>query len=323
MSGIGIDALRTHLHFLARSESRRSTNAGFRLVADRRFALAGAAHGRVRAMIDDLGNTVTEAPPSMPVQVLGLTSVPGAGDNFLVVEDDRMARQIADKREARQRAALLARTTRRKTLDQLFEQLEKGETQELKLILKGDSADSVEALEDSLLKIDVGDEVQLRIIHRGVGAITQNDVNLATVDKAVIIGFNVRPNRQVADLAEREGVEIKYYSIIYKAIEDIEASLKGMLKPIFEEVQLGSAEIRQVFRSGKFGNIAGSRVVVRDRPFRVRAATITPENVSVTGDDDLTNGDVQAVLSGRTYGWVQTANAGLTYREVQLKGRRY
>lgn len=165
--------------------------------------VAGSAHGRVRALIDDQGGNVTEALPSMPVQVLGLTSVPGAGDNFLVVEDDRMARQIADKREARMRAAQQAKTSRRKTLDQLFDELQKGETQELLLILKGDGAGSVEALEDALSQIDVGDEVSLRVIDRGVGAITETNVSLAAASKAVIIGFNVRATAHAAQLADR------------------------------------------------------------------------------------------------------------------------
>ena len=222
--------------------------------------VAGSAHGRVRALINDRGENVEEAPPSMPVQVLGLTSVPGAGDNLLVVEDDRMARQIADKREARMRAAQQAAGSRRKTLDQLFEQLEKGETQELLLILKGDGAGSVEALEDALSKIDVGEEVSLRVIDRGVGAITETNVSLAAASKAVIIGFNVRPTAHAAKMADQENVDVRYYSVIYSAIDEIEAALKGMLKPIYEEKQLGMAEIREVFRSSKFGNIAGLMV---------------------------------------------------------------
>ncbi len=223
--------------------------------------VAGSAHGRVRAMINDLGESITEAPPSMPVQVLGLTSVPGAGDNFLVVEDDRMARQIADKRESRQRAALLAKTTRRKTLDQLFEQLEKGEAAELKLILKGDSAGSVEALEDALAAIDIGDEVSLRVIDRGVGAITETNVSLAEASDAVIIGFNVRPQGKATQMADSAGVDIRYYSVIYAAIDDVEAALKGMLKPIFEEKVSGQAQIREIFRSSKVGTIAGCMVI--------------------------------------------------------------
>jgi len=224
--------------------------------------VAGTSYGRVRAMLDENGIHMKEATPSTPVQVLGLTSVPTAGDLFLVASDDRTARQIAEKRQATERAAQLAKRRKVVSLESLKEQFAKAEVDMLNIVIKGDSSGSVEALEDSLMKIEVSDEVGIQVIHRGVGAITQNDVNLATVDKAVIIGFNVRPNRQVADMAEREGVEIKYYSIIYKAIEDIEASLKGMLKPEFEEVVTSHSEIREIFRSSKFGNIAG--VMVQD-----------------------------------------------------------
>ena len=224
--------------------------------------VAGTSYGRVRAMLDENGQHMKEAAPSTPVQVLGLTSVPTAGDLFLVAPDDRTARQIAEKRQATERAAQLAKRRKVVSLESLKEQFAKSEVDMLNIVIKGDSSGSVEALEDSLMKIEVSDEVGIQVIHRGVGAITQNDVNLATVDKAVIIGFNVRPNRQVVDLAEREGVEIKYYSIIYKAIEDIEASLKGMLKPEYEEVTTSHSEIREIFRSSKFGNIAG--VMVQD-----------------------------------------------------------
>ena len=222
--------------------------------------VAGSAYGRVRAMFDEYGKSLEEAGPARPAQVLGLTSIPSAGDSFLVASDDRTARQIADKRAAAARNALLAKRRKRVSLENLADVLKEGKVDTLNLILKGDASGAVEALEESLLKIDVGEEVQLRVIHRGVGAITQNDVNLATVDNAVIIGFNVRPAERVQELADREGVEMKFYSVIYSAIEDVEASMKGMLKPIYEEVALGSAEIRQVFRSSKFGNIAGSIV---------------------------------------------------------------
>ncbi|MGV8847043.1 translation initiation factor IF-2 [Tessaracoccus sp.] len=223
--------------------------------------VAGSAYGRVRALINDKGENLQEAPPSMPVQVLGLTAVPGAGDNVLVVEDDRMARQIADKRESRMRAAAQASGSRRKTLDQLFEQLERGETQELLLILKGDGAGSVEALEDALSKIDVGEEVSLRVIDRGVGAITETNVSLAAASKAVIIGFNVRPTVHAQKMADSENVDMRYYSVIYSAIDEIEAALKGMLKPIYAEEIRGRMEIREIFRSSKFGNIAGCMVL--------------------------------------------------------------
>ncbi len=247
--------------------------------------VAGTAHGRVRAMFDEHGGTLTEAGPARPVQVLGLTSVPRAGDTFLVAPDDRTARQIADKREAAERAATLAKRRKRISLEEFTQALEQGKVETLNLVLKGDVSGAVEALEDALLKIDVGEEVDLRIIHRGVGAITQNDVNLATVDNAVIIGFNVRPAERVAEIADREGVEIKYYSVIYSAIDDIESALKGMLKPEFEEVQLGTAEIRQVFRSSKFGNIAGS--IVRSGTIRRNSkARLLRDGVVVA--DDLT-----------------------------------
>ena len=174
--------------------------------------------------------------------MLGLTAVPGAGDNFMVVADDRLARRIAEKREARERNALLAQRTGRRTLEDFMSSMEKGETDELLLILKGDGSVSVEALEDALAQIDVGEEVALRVIDRGVGAITETNVMLAAASNAVIIGFNVRPQGKATELADREGVEIKYYSVIYNAIEEIEASLKGLLKPEFEEAQLGTAE---------------------------------------------------------------------------------
>ncbi|TCD54940.1 translation initiation factor IF-2 [Alloscardovia theropitheci] len=222
--------------------------------------VAGTSYGRVRALLDENGNNLKEAGPSRPVAVLGLTSVPTAGDLFLVAADDRTARQIAEKREASERAAQLARRHKVVSLENLKEQFAKSEVDMLNVIIKGDSSGSVEALEESLMKIEVSDEVGIQVIHRGVGAITQNDVNLATVDKAVIIGFNVRPSRQVADLAEREGVDVRYYSVIYKAIEEIESSLKGMLKPEYEEVVTSHSEIREIFRSSKFGNIAGVKV---------------------------------------------------------------
>ena len=223
--------------------------------------VAGPAYGRVRAMLDEHGENLEEALPSRPAMVLGLTAVPGAGQNFLVVEDDRTARQIAEKREARERAAMQAQRRVRRTLEDFMASMEKGESQELNLILKGDVSGAVEALEDSLLKIDVGDDVDLRIIHRGVGAITETNVMLAAASDAIIIGFNVRPQGKATEVADKEGVEIRYYSVIYQAIEDIEAALKGMLKPVYEESEtLGQAEIRAIFKSSKVGNIAGCMV---------------------------------------------------------------
>ncbi len=222
--------------------------------------VAGPAYGRVRAMLDEAGESIEEASPSRPAMLLGLSAVPGAGQNFLVVEDDRVARQIAEKREARERAALQAQRRVRRTLEDFMASMEKGESQELTLILKGDVSGSVEALEDSLSKIDVGEEVSLRVIDRGVGAITETNVMLAAASDAIIIGFNVRPQGKATELADREGVEIRYYSVIYQAIDEIEAALKGMLKPEYEEQTLGQAEIRAIFRSSKVGNIAGCMV---------------------------------------------------------------
>ena len=222
--------------------------------------VAGPAFGRVRALLDEHGDNIEEAAPSRPALVLGLTAVPGAGDNFMVVADDRLARQIAEKREARERNALLAQRSGRRTLEDFMSSIEKGEADELLLILQGDGSGSVEALEDSLAKIDVGEDVSLRVIDRGVGAITETNVMLAAASNAIIIGFNVRPQGKATELADREGVEIRYYSVIYQAIDEIEAALKGMLKPIYEEAQLGTAEIREIFRSSKIGNIAGCMV---------------------------------------------------------------
>ncbi|EIK87944.1 translation initiation factor IF-2 [Gardnerella vaginalis 6119V5] len=264
--------------------------------------VAGTSYGRVRAMLDENGNHLQDAAPSTPVQVLGLTSVPTAGDLFLVTSDDRSARQIAEKRAATERAAQLAKRRKVVSLESLKEQFAKSEVDMLNIVIKGDSSGSVEALEDSLMKIEVSEEVGIQVIHRGVGAITQNDVNLATVDKAVIIGFNVRPNRQVADLADREGVEVKYYSVIYKAIEDIEAALKGMLKPEFEEVVTSHSEIREIFRSSKFGNIAG--VMVQDGEVkRGTKCRILRDGVATVNDLEISSlrrfkDDVQSVSEG-------------------------
>jgi len=223
--------------------------------------VAGTAYGRVRAMTDENGDAVVEALPSRPVQVQGLSSVPRAGDNFIVTSEDRTARQIAEKREAAERNAQLAKARKRISLEDFTKALEEGKVESLNLIIKGDVSGAVEALEESLMKIEVDDSVQLRILHRGVGAITESDVDLATIDNAIIVGFNVRPDVKARERAAREGIDIRFYNVIYNALDDIESSLKGMLKPEYEEVQSGVAEIREVFRSSKFGNIAG--VIVR------------------------------------------------------------
>ncbi len=219
--------------------------------------VAGGAFGRVRAMMDEFGKPVEFAGPSRPVQVLGFTSVPSAGDSFMVAPDDRTARQIAEKRQAAERHAALSKARKKVSLEDFMEQ---SKVTSLNLILKGDVSGSVEALEDALLLLDVGNEVDLRVIHRGVGAITKSDITLASASSAVVIGFNVKPEPQTAIFADEEGVEVRFYSVIYNAIEEIEAALKGLLKPEYEEAILGNAEVREVFKSSKFGNIAGSVV---------------------------------------------------------------
>ncbi|MFZ3021099.1 MAG: translation initiation factor IF-2 [Candidatus Nanopelagicaceae bacterium] len=220
--------------------------------------VAGGSFGRVRAMLDEHGNNVDTAGPSRPVQVLGFTSVPNAGDTFLVADEDRTARQIAEKRQAAERNAQLAKARKKVSLEDFMEQ---SKITTLNLILKGDVSGSVEALEDALMQLDVGAEVDLRVIHRGVGAITKSDITLASASTAVVIGYNVKPEPQTAIFADQEGVDVRFYSVIYQAIEEVELALKGLLKPEFEEVVLGNAEIREIFKSSKFGNIAGSIVL--------------------------------------------------------------
>jgi translation initiation factor IF-2 len=254
--------------------------------------VAGTAYGRVRAMLDENGENVEEALPSRPVQVQGLSSVPRAGDTFIVTEDDRTARQIAEKREAAERNAQLAKARKRISLEDFTRALEEGKVESLNLIIKGDVSGAVEALEESLLKIEVDDSVQLRILHRGVGAITESDVDLATIDNAIIVGFNVRPDVKARERAAREGVDIRFYSVIYNAIDDIEQSLKGMLKPEFEEIQSGLAEIREVFRSSKWGNIAG---------VLVRSGTITRNAKARVIRDGVVLADGLAIESLRRF----------------------
>ncbi|NBV11762.1 MAG: translation initiation factor IF-2 [Actinobacteria bacterium] len=245
--------------------------------------VAGSAFGRVRAMMDEFGHAVDTAGPSRPVQVLGFTSVPSAGDSFIVAPDDRTARQIAEKRQAGERHAALAKARKKVSLEDF---LEKSKVTTLNLILKGDVSGSVEALEDALVQLDVGSEVDLRVIHRGVGAITKSDVTLASASGAVIVGFNVKPEAHTAIFADEEGVEIRFYSVIYKAIEEIEAALKGLLKPEFEEVTIGSAEVREIFKSSKFGIIAGSMVstgiIKRNAKARIlRDGVVIGDNLTV------------------------------------------
>ncbi|MGZ8179928.1 translation initiation factor IF-2 [Williamsia sp. SKLECPSW1] len=290
--------------------------------------VAGDAYGRVRRMVDEHGDDVAEATPSRPVQVIGFTSVPGAGDNLLVVDEDRIARQIADRRNARKRNAMAARSRKRISLDDLDAALK--ETSQLNLILKGDNSGTVEALEEALLNIDIGDEVQLRVIDRGVGGVTETNVNLATASDAIIVGFNVRAEGKATELANREGVDIRYYTVIYQAIEEIENALKGMLKPIYEEVELGRAEIRAIFRSSKVGNIAGclvqSGIMRRNAKARLlRDNVVVADNLTISSlkreKDDATE-----VREGYecgltlTYGDIKVDDVIETY-ELQEKAR--
>ena len=257
--------------------------------------VAGDTYGRVRRMLDEYGEDVEEAGPSRPVQVQGLNGVPGAGDNLLVVEDDRVARQIANQRDARRRSAEAAKRRKRVSLEDLDKVLK--ETSTLNLILKGDNAGSVEALEDALLKIKVDDEVELNIIDRGVGAVTQTNVSLAAASDAVIIAFNVRSEGKATEEANAEGVDIRYYTVIYQAIDEVEAALKGMLKPVYEDRDLGEAEIRQLFKASAVGLIAGCMVetgkVRRGATVRlVRDGNVIAEKATIEslrrGKDDAT-----------------------------------
>src|SRR6218665_882170 len=254
--------------------------------------VAGTAYGRVRAMADENGDLVVEATPSRPVQVQGLSNVPRSRYFFLVTDEDRTARQIAEKREAAQRNAQLAKARKRISLEDFTRALEEGKVEALNLIIKGDVSGAVEALEESLLKIEVDDSVQLRILHRGVGAITESDIDLATIDNAIVIGCKVRPDVKARERAAREGVDVRFYAVIYNAIDDIEQSLKGMLKPEFEEVQSGVAEIREIFRSSKFGNIAG---------VLVRSGTITRNAKARVIRDGVVLADGLAIESLRRF----------------------
>ncbi|MFJ4101750.1 translation initiation factor IF-2 [Amycolatopsis japonica] len=247
--------------------------------------VAGDAYGRVRRMVDEHNVDVTEAYPSRPVQVIGFTSVPGAGDTFLVVDEDRVARQIAERRSARTRNALNASRRKRVSLEDLDSALK--ETNSLNLIIKGDNSGTVEALEASLVQLEVGDDVELNVVHRGVGGVTESDIDLATASDAIVLGFNVRAQGKATERATREGVDVRYYTVIYQAIEEIEQALKGMLKPEYEEVELGKAEIRDVFKSSKIGTIAGCLVVSGEirrnaRARLLRDATVIAENLPIS-----------------------------------------
>lgn len=223
------------------------------------FISAGASHGKVRAMIDDKGRRVKEATPSTPVEILGLSDVPSAGEVFIVHENDKSAKSYAETYKAQHKEEMLADTKTRMSLDDLFSQIQEGNLKELNLIVKADVQGSVEAVKQSLMKLS-NEEVVVKCIHGGVGAINESDVSLASASSAIIIGFNVRPDATAKAVAEREGVDVRLYKVIYQAIEDIEAAMKGMLDPIFEEKVIGHAEVRQIFKASAVGNIAGAYV---------------------------------------------------------------
>jgi len=220
--------------------------------------LAGSVIGRIRAMYNDKGKKVKKAGPSTPVEIIGLTEVPVAGETFYEVEDEKTAKHLMERRKRQEREKSINATSK-VSLNDLFSQIEKGKLKELNLIVKADVQGSVEAVKQSLEKLS-NDEVKVKVIHANVGGITETDVTLAKVSNAIIIGFNVRPEPLAKDMAEKEEVEIKQYSVIYHAIEDIEAAMKGMLDPEFEEKVIGNAEIRQTFKVSNVGTIAGCYV---------------------------------------------------------------
>lgn len=221
--------------------------------------VAGTAFGRVRAMMDDKGRRIAEAGPSTPVEVLGLSDVPEAGDVMMAVEDDRLAKQVSEERRDRAKE-LQVKTTSKTSLDELFSQLKEGEVKELNLIIKADVQGSVEAVKQALERLS-NDQVRVRSLHGGVGAITESDVMLANASNAIIIGFNVRPSVHTTELAEREKIDIRLYRVIYNAIEDVEAAMKGMLDPEFKEIVLGHAQVRATFKVSGVGTIAGCYVI--------------------------------------------------------------
>ncbi len=231
----------------------------------------GSSYGKVRAMIDDTGRRVKEAGPSTPVEILGLNNVPDAGETFVAMESEKEAKAFADTYISESKNKLIEETKTKMSLDDLFSQIQSGNVKELNIIVKADVQGSVEAVKQSLVKLS-NEEVVVKVIHGGVGAINESDVILASASNAIIIGFNVRPDPMAKSTAEREGVDVRLYKVIYNAIEDVEAAMKGMLDPIFEEKIIGHAEVRQIFKASGVGNIAGSYVLdgVFERGCKVR-----------------------------------------------------
>ena len=257
------------------------------------FISAGASHGKVRAMIDDKGRRVKEAKPSTPVEILGLSDVPSAGEVFIAHENDKTAKSYAETYLAQNKEKMLEETKAKMSLDDLFNQIQEGNLKELNLIVKADVQGSVEAVKQSLMKLS-NEEVVVKCIHGGVGAINESDVSLAFASSAIIIGFNVRPDAQAKAFAEREGVDIRLYRVIYQAIEDIEAAMKGMLDPVYEEKVIGHAEVRQIFRASAIGNIAGSYVLdgYFQRDCKVR---ITRRNESTRQEEQIYEGTLASL----------------------------
>ena len=267
---------------------------------------AGSAHGRVRAMMDDKGRRVKEAGPSQPVEILGLNDVPNAGEVFVGCESEKEARNFADTFIAQNKVKLLEETKSKMSLDDLFNQIKEGNLKELNIVVKADVQGSVEAIKQSLLKLS-NDEVVVKIIHGGVGAINESDVILASASNAIIIGFNVRPDATAKDIAEREGVDLRLYRVIYNAIEDVEAAMKGMLDPVFEEKTLGHAEVRQTFKASGVGTIAGAYIL--DGIFERNCTTRLIRDGVVIFDGPLASlkrfkDDVKEVRAGYECGFV-------------------
>lgn len=267
---------------------------------------AGSAHGRVRAMMDDKGRRVKEAGPSQPVEILGLNDVPNAGEVFVGCDSEKDARSFAETFIAQNKVKLLDETKSRMSLDDLFSQIQEGNLKELNIIVKADVQGSVEAIKQSLLKLS-NDEVVIKIIHGGVGAINESDVSLASASNAIIIGFNVRPDATAKEIADREGVDLRLYRVIYNAIEDVEAAMKGMLDPVFEEKVLGHAEVRQTFKASGVGTIAGS--YVQDGTFERNCSVRLIRDGIVVFDGPLASlkrfkDDVKEVRAGYECGFV-------------------
>jgi translation initiation factor IF-2 len=278
------------------------------------YMLAGKNHGKVKALHDERGNVVKEAGPATPVSVLGLDGAPGAGDKFNVFEDEREAKQLASKRAQLLREQSV-RTQKHITLAEIGRRIALGQFKELNIIIKGDVDGSVEALSDSFSKLST-DEIAIKIIHKGVGAITESDVLLASASDAIIVGFNVRPAGNAKSLADKEEIDIKTYSIIYDAIDDLKDAMEGMLSPELKEEITGSAEIREIFKVTKIGNIAGC-MVTDGKVFRTNKIRIIREGVVIYTGELATlkrfKDDVKEVSKGYDCG-IQIKN----YNDIQL-----